>query len=176
MAISKGSQITQADIVSWITVINKTLQRYGATQLSTSVTKGSLAKAQLIQSAVTGLLVADKSTYNTKRNQNTTVINNSNVNPGDLIEAVDVTNLQTAATTMYNSYCSCDCNYCSCDCDYCSCDCDYCRCDCDYCRCDCNYCNCDCNYCSCDTDCPSYCSCDYECRTNQDTCWMYGGL
>ena len=74
MAISKESKITQSDIVSWISVINKTLKRYGATQLPTSVTQGNLAKAELIQSAVTGLLVADGSYYNTKRNQNTTVM------------------------------------------------------------------------------------------------------
>ena len=158
MALSTGSTVLSSDMTTVLTNVNKTLSRYGITNITSNHAAGTKALASYINTIVTTLAQADTHSYN-YNDQGTTLTNNK-VTAGTLMKAAILTTISTCATNIYNGYCSCNCDDCYC---YCSCDCDFCSCNCDFCSCDCNFCSCDCDDC--------YCYSCYSCSCNCNNCY-----
>jgi hypothetical protein len=132
MALTKGTAILAADGTAVVTAVNNARTRVGQAADTTAAVANQKVMSALFLSIKNNLTAANANAYVNPKADLSTLIN---FEAGKLIYPAIFSAAQTAATAIYNNYCSCNCNDCDCDCDRCACTCDRCACDCDCCTC-----------------------------------------
>ncbi len=177
---NSGDKIMASDFAFVRTKVNDMLTTYSQATVGAIEGVGVIIKSSNFQSLKDKLELCNNHVSNKVKADLSTI---TNFSKGFSIVGTLLDLIETKATELRTSFCSCDCNYactcncaysctcncnysCTCNCNYCTCDCNHCSCDCNHCSCDCNYCTCECNYCTCDCNYSCTCNCNYACTCN----------